>query len=536
MLKTLIKKQLLEIWQGYFIDKKTGKARSKLGTGLFFLLLIVLFLGLGFAFYSMAGGIGSAILGNGFNWLFFALMGLVSMALGVFGTVFNTYASVYLPKDNEQLLSLPIPDRTLLFARLTGVYSTSLMYSAWVWIPVMIAYWVMVPVNALNVIFPILMTFVIALFVTVLSCILGWVVALIASKVKGKSFITLFLSLAIFVLYYFVYFKIVGAIGEIINHIAELGNTVKSWLHYSYLLGMASDGDVISMLLVTGITLALSGICFLVLLRSFAKLAVAGANSNVSKKANVSADYTKKTVNTALLSREYKHFTSVSTWMLNGGFGLLLLPVVAIVLMIKSGAIREILPEIAAELPELYALLPVLFAAAVCLILSTNAILPVSISMEGKSLWQIQALPIDPWEILHAKENMSVQLNVYPAIFSVLVCGTVLRFNWWETALVCVTVWFYIWAISDFGLFLNLKMPDFNWTDVASLTKRSIPTLINMFGGWVFCIALGFGGFFLAKIAPVWAVLCAFILLFLILWLVLHAWLKKKGTEIFASL
>ena len=96
----------------------------------------------------------------------------------------------------------------------------------------MIAYWIMVPVNARNIISPILMTFAIALFVTVLSCVLGWVVALIASKAKGKSFITLFLSLVVFALYYFVYFKIVGALGEIVNHIAELGNTVKSWLHY----------------------------------------------------------------------------------------------------------------------------------------------------------------------------------------------------------------------------------------------------------------------------------------------------------------
>lgn len=534
MLRTLIKKQLLEIWQGYFIDRKTGKARTKKGITLFFLLLVVLFLGLGFAFYAMAGGLGAAILGNGFNWLYFALMGLLAMALGVFGSVFNTYAGVYLPKDNEQLLSLPIPEKKLLFARLTGVYLTSLMYSAWIWIPVMIAYWIMVPVNALNIISPVLMTFVIALFVTVLSCILGWVVALIASKAKGKSFLTLFMSLAVFVLYYVVYFKIVGSLSEIISHIEELGNTVKSWLHYSYLLGKASDGDILSMLLVTGITLVLALLCFVVLSKTFMKLSTASVNG--SKKTKVITDYTKKPIKTALLHREYKHFTSVSTWMLNGGFGLLLLPIGAVVLLIKSGTIRAVLPEIAAEIPELYALLPVLFPAAVCLILSVNAITSVSVSMEGKTLWQLQSLPLDPWEILRAKENMSVQLNVYPAIFFVLVCGTVLRFHWWETALICVAVWFYIWAVSDFGLFLNLKNPNFSWTNVAYVTKQSMPVVISMFGGWAFCAVLGFGSFFLAKIAPVWAVLCVYILLFLILWLVLHIWLKKKGTEIFASL
>ena len=214
----------------------------------------------------------------------------------------------------------------------------------------------------------------------------------------------------------------------------------------------------------------------------------------------------------------------------------MLLPIGAVVLLIKSGTIREVFPEISAEIPELFALLPVLFPAAVCLILSVNAITSVSVSMEGKSLWQLQTLPLDPWDILRAKINMAIQLNVYPAIFFVLVCSAVLRFHWWETVLICVAVWFYILAVSDFGLFLNLKNPNFSWTNVASVTKQSMPVVINMFGGWAFCIVVGFGCSFLAKIAPVWAVLCAYILLFLILWLVLHIWLKKKGTEIFASL
>lgn len=534
MLKTLIGKQLLEIWQGYYIDRKTGKARSKAGTLLFFALLALLFLGLGFVFYLLGCSIGSATLGGGMNWLYFALMGLFSMALGVFGSVFNTYASVYLPKDNELLLSLPIPGRTLLLARLSGVYLTGLMYSAWIWIPAVIAYWVLVPVNAANVIAPILMTFVIALFVTVLSCILGWVVALIASKTKGKSFLTLFLSVAVFVLYYVVYFKIAGSIGELVDHVAKVGNTVKTWLHYSYLLGLASDGSIPALLLVTLITLALAGLCFLVLSGTFTKLSTVSASAG--KKPKGAADYTKKTIRAALLRREYKHFTSVSTWMLNGGFGLLLLPIAAAALLIKSGSIRAALPEIAVELPEFFNLLPVLLPIALCMILSVNAILPVSVSMEGKTLWQLQSLPIEPWEILHAKERMCVQLCICPSFLLVLVFGAVFRLYWWEIVLVCAAVWVYTLLISDFGLFLNLKMPNFNWTNAASLTKQSAPVVINMFGGFVFCGILGLGGFLLARLVAVWVVLCADILVFLALWLVLHIWLKRRGTEIFASL
>lgn len=534
MLKILIKKQLLELWQNYFVNKKTGRAKSRKGILLSFVLLGSLFIGLGFAFYAMAGGLGAAILGQGFNWLYFALMGLLSMALGVIGSVFNTYASLYLPKDNEFLTSLPIPGRTLLLARLSGVYLISLLYSAWIWIPVMIAYWVKVPITALNVIFPVLMTFLIAGFVSVLSCILGWVVALIAAKVKGKSFVTLFLSLAVFVLYYVVYFKIISSMGEIMTHISEIGNTVKSWLHYAYLLGRASDGDAISMLLVTAITLALAGACFLVLLKTFTKLSAVSAGGR--NKAKLPTDYRRREVKAALLRREYKHFTSLSTWMLNGGFGLLLLPIAAAALLIKRGAIIEVLPIIAEEMPAFYNALPLLLTSAIALVLSTSAISPVSVSIEGKSLWLLQSLPLEPFEVLHAKEKMAVSLSIYPSIFLALVCSVVFQFAWWETGLMCLAVWLYVWLISDFGLFLNLKMPNFNWTNVAYLTKQSIPVVIAMFGGWAFCAALGIGGFFLTKILKPWTILCAFIILFLALWLGLHRWLKTRGARILANL
>ena len=534
MLKTLIKKQLLELFQTYFIDRKTGKARSKKGTILFFVLLGFLFLALGFVFFAMALKLGTAVLSSGINWLYFALMGLLAMALGVFGSVFNTYASVYLPKDNELLMALPIPAKTLLLARLSGVYATSLMYSGWIWIPAMIAYWFIVPLNAAKLLFPILMMFLIALFVSVLSCVLGWVVALIASKAKGKSFLTLFLSLAVFVLYYVGYFKIINSIGEILSHIEELGRTVQSRLHYAYLLGKASDGDGLSMLLIALITAALAGSCFLVLSRSFTRLSTAGGGGK--KRTKAPADYTKASVRAALVRRELKHFASVPTWMLNGGFGLLLLPVAAVFLFIKSNTIRGVLPQLAAALPELYAALPVFLLLVVCFMLSVNALLPVSVSMEGKTLWQLQSLPLDTWEILHAKERMGVQLTWYPALFFVLVCGVVFQLRWWEIALVCAAIWLFIWLICDFGLYLNLKMPNFSWTNEASLTKQSAPVVINMFSGWAFCAVLGVGCFFLAGITEGWAILGGIILLLAALESVLHRWLRNKGTALFASL
>ena len=37
-----------------------------------------------------------------------ALMGLLAVFLGAFGSVFNTYSGLYLAKDNDLLLSMPM--------------------------------------------------------------------------------------------------------------------------------------------------------------------------------------------------------------------------------------------------------------------------------------------------------------------------------------------------------------------------------------------------------------------------------------------
>ena len=78
------------------------------------------------------------------GWLYYLLMGLIAVFLGTFGSVFSTYSSLYLSKDNDLLLSLPIPVRTLMASRLLTVYLMGLMYSAVVILPAVIVYWVTV--------------------------------------------------------------------------------------------------------------------------------------------------------------------------------------------------------------------------------------------------------------------------------------------------------------------------------------------------------------------------------------------------------
>ena len=49
-----------------------------------------------------------------FAWLYMALMGIVSVILGVFGSVFNTFSTLYQARDNDLLFAMPITERSSL--------------------------------------------------------------------------------------------------------------------------------------------------------------------------------------------------------------------------------------------------------------------------------------------------------------------------------------------------------------------------------------------------------------------------------------
>ena len=175
MVKLLLKKQLLEIFQVYFYDAKKNRARSKTSTVMCFVLFILLVVGLlGGIFTFLAVKLCAPLIAVGMEWLYFALMGLIAVLLGAFGSVFNTYAGLYLPKDNDLLLSMPIPVSALVTARLFGVYLMGLLYSAVVILPAVIVYWAASGVTLSAVFGGFLMLMLISVFVLTISCVLGW--------------------------------------------------------------------------------------------------------------------------------------------------------------------------------------------------------------------------------------------------------------------------------------------------------------------------------------------------------------------------
>lgn len=304
MLKLLVKKQLTEIFRAYLYDAKKNRARSKAATVGYIIFFVLLMVGvIGGMFTTLSLTMCRSMAEAGMSWFYFAIMGLMAILLGAFGSVFTTYSSLYLPKDNDQMLSLPIPVNTLIAARLLGVYLMGLMYSGVVVLPAIIVYWVTVSAAPLHLLAGVLFLLLISLFVMAISCLLGWVVAKVSLKLKNKSFVTVVLSLVFFGLYYYFFsFKATSLLTELLQNIALYGDKVRSSAYPVYLFGQAGAGDPLSMLLLTVAIAVLFGLTWLLLSRSF--LSIATASGHVGRKVYRAKAVRCRSISSALLDRE----------------------------------------------------------------------------------------------------------------------------------------------------------------------------------------------------------------------------------------
>ena len=117
MTRALFHKQMMEVFSLVYQNRKTGKNRSKRGIISYVLLYLLIFGFLGVIFFLLADTLCEPLISFGFGWMYMALMGLISLALGVFGSVFNTFASLYQAKDNDLLLSMPISPSPIMTKR-----------------------------------------------------------------------------------------------------------------------------------------------------------------------------------------------------------------------------------------------------------------------------------------------------------------------------------------------------------------------------------------------------------------------------------
>lgn len=522
---TLVKKQLAECFSWLYKNNKTGEIRSKKGiiaVSLFWFVLLFGIIG------AMFGGLGILIckpfVDMDLGWMYWCVMSLSGVTFGVLGSVFNTFGVLYQAKDNDLLLSMPVPVYKILISRLSGVYFMGLMYLMVAMIPTVVVWFVYSKQTVLSVIYSLVIPFVLSLLTLVLSAVLGFLVANISARLKNKGFLTVVASLVFIFVYFYFCSNINNVIIGLLENAQKYSEGLKK-LYPFYQMGLAAEGNTLSMLIFVGIVAVLLGIVYLILSATFLKLVIV-------KKGEKTAKYQDKalkagTLMGALFKKELSRFVGSANYMLNCGLGIVFMPVLAVVLVYYSEAIHDIL----SDFPGFVAYVPLVIVAVICMVSTMNDITAPSVSLEGKNMWLLKSYPIPVKTVIFAKLLLHIVLTAVPVAILVVTAELVFELDSISAVLIPVVTLLFIVFSGEAGLYIGIKTANLNWTNEVIPIKQNLGVLFALLLGWVTVIILGAVYFLCRSIVQPNMYLVIVTALLLALCAVMYRLLVTKGAE-----
>ena len=476
-----------------------GRGRRRMsGVGM---LILIAFLGLYLSgTYSFAFALQLAPVGM--LDLLLMMMPVLVTAMGVFYTVMAVQGVVFGGKDNDLMLSLPIPAFQLMLARVLVLVLENLVFSYVILLPAGVAYavfggaagpgfWLRLLAGAA----------VLSLLPTTLALVLGFLLTWLSGKFgRGKALLRNLLYLVFFGAVLVLAFQSGTLIGTLAEYAAGIQAGFAGWGLPFLLFQRGVCGDGLAFLATTALCL----LPFLLAVWLFGQRYQHLVTSLTARASR--ADYklvrqSGSSQRRALLNKEARRFFNSTMYLFNTGCGLILMLLLGGAALIKGRELTTLLALLGDTLP-----LTPLLALAILFCLSTAAISASSISLEGRYLWILREAPVDSRTVLDVKWGFQLLLTLPCTLVCIaaVTVGCQLPLDQ-AGALLLVSAAFALFH-APFGLYVNLCFPKLDAPNDTVVVKQSAAALLG-------------------TLVPMLLLGAAFVF-----YLLLHGWLGVTGT------
>lgn len=512
-----------------------ARSKKKISGGKIFLfaLLGIYIIGcFGILFGGMFASVRDVFAQLGMPWLYFGLMGLMVFALCFVGSVFITQNQLYEAKDNDLLLSMPIPVKYILASRLLSIIILNYAYELLVIIPGAVVYCSKMPVTFIGCVFFLIAFLLLPLLVVAASALFGWLIALANTKMRNKNVIMMILTLILFLAYMYVCLRLQYYLQKLIENGSAIGEAIQKALPPFYYLGKSiTDGDVVAFFIFLAFCIVPFALVYYILSRSFIKIATTnrGHKKIVYKEKAMKASGIRK----ALIIKESRHFLGSPMYIFNAGIGLLFMLIAAVYLCIKRGDMLKM----AQIFPNADELIGPLICVGFGAMASLTIISAPMISIEAKTLWISQSLPVRGKDVLLAKADVHTLMSLPFIVAS----AVMLEFAYDMSIISRIMILFFPLAVTVFnaytGIALNLKYPKFDWVNETDAVKQGVAPFLAMFiAAATVALPVLLYAFLFSDMVSAEIYLCIVFLLFVAASTVLYRYLTTRGVEIFKNL
>jgi ABC-2 type transport system permease protein len=239
---------------------------------LYLIVFAYVFVTVCFMMYNISEALCAPLTAVGMDWLFFAIIGFFAIGMSVVFGLFTSQPMLYDAKDNDLLLALPIPASKILLSRMLLLYVQNLLCSVLILAPALVVYTQTVGADAVALALQVMILLIMPLLCLVIECVVGWIIALISSKMRNKNIVTVVLSLALLAAYFYFVGKMPDYMNYIIANSQQVGSSLVNAFYPFYKMGLGASGDVESFLIFAGISLAVFALVYLLLSVSFIRI------------------------------------------------------------------------------------------------------------------------------------------------------------------------------------------------------------------------------------------------------------------------
>lgn len=527
MIRALLGVRFRALFHGLTAQNRKNRKQVSRGMlvlfALLYLYLIVVIGGMmGFAFFSLAEPYHAA----GLDWLYFAMAGLMGLAMALLGSVFTTQSQLYDAKDNDLLLSMPIPPWAILLSRMLPLLALNLLFAGIVIVPAMVVYAMVIGSSWGCILLQCVALLAVSVLAQALACLLGWLLHLLLSRMNKSVASVLYL-----VVFLGAYFAIYSQANTILTAMAVNGQSIASALHTwvwpLYAMGQGCLGAWVPFLAFLAICAACFALVYAVLSRTFLRSATASRSGKRRKK----LDWSQSRVHTplqAITRKEGRKFLGCPVYLTNMGMGILLTVLLPILGLVFRRQVMELV--VLLELPT--DLLALLICACLAFTVSTTCISTPSVSLEGKNLWILKSMPVSPRQILLGKLRFHTLAACPAAGLAGLALALIFGCTLWDALLAALIPALLSLLSGLLGLVCGLQWARLDYISEAYPCKQSASVMVVMFAmmGLPLVLGLVYAALYGILSAMVYMLLTCLVLaaLCLSLYRVLVTWGVKK--------
>lgn len=485
MLKTLLKINLYSLFLSTFSGKADKEKKRKKRNPLVYLLIGVLAVyivgvlvaSVSLMFSSVAQVFGST---EGLEWFYFALAGILVFLLTFVGSIFTTQNLIFKAKDNELLLSMPVPTQHILISRLSVLIVLDLFYAVMLGAPLIGVYFYHHGFSASMLAIYVICILLTVIFSSAVTSFFGWLIALISTKFKKSNIIETVISVAFFGIYMVVVTNMQTYIEKLITHGEEIAAAIEKALPVFYYFGIACAYNrlwavaVLAAASVVPFVLA----CILVS-KSFIKIATTKKSAN--KKKYVAKELSVSSARTALFKKELARFFSLPIYILNSATGCLMLIIFSAYIAF-SGDGAEIFGtlESVSGIPDIIPIITAVVAGFCSFMCNTGAS---AISLEGSRINILRSMPVKSDDFFFAKYAVNFIVGFVPLTVSFILLGIGLKLEISAFVSSYLSSVSFLAVTSFINLTCNTLMPKFTWSGEVTVIKQGGAVLVAMLAG-----------------------------------------------------